>query len=156
MFGLDSALLAAYSRMNFHVIVKHMKYLGIDYGSKRVGTAVSNAEGTIAFPRPTFPNDKNLFAELLKIIQDEKIESIVIGDTRSHGGAENPVTAQAEAFMEDLARETGKPVSRAFEVFSSIEASRYAPYSPGTRQHDDSAAAAIILQRHLEMRGSRE
>ncbi|MDR3570779.1 MAG: Holliday junction resolvase RuvX [Candidatus Pacebacteria bacterium] len=132
-----------------------MKYLGIDFGSKRIGIAVSNAEGSIAFPRSTLLNDDKLFAGLGKLIESEKIERIVVGDTRSHGGGENPVTAQAEKFMERLAQETGKPVAPAFEVFSSIEASRYAPYTPGARQHDDSAAAAVILQRFLDMHGSR-
>lgn len=152
MFGLDRASRRVFSFMIWSQV---MKYLGIDYGSKRIGTAVSNAEGSIAFPRPTLPNDRNLFAGLKKLIEEEKIERIVVGDTRTHGGAENSVTAEAEKFMEDLAAQTGKPVARAFEVFSSIEASRYAPYAPGTRQHDDSAAAAIILQRFLDMNPAR-
>ena len=126
-----------------------MKYLGIDYGGKRVGTAVSDAAGGIAFPRTTMPNDEKLLSALVKVITDEKIESIVVGDTRSHGGAANAVTGGAEKFVEQLARETGLLVSRAFEAWSSIEASRYAPEHT---QHDDSAAAAIILQRFLDMR----
>jgi putative pre-16S rRNA nuclease len=125
-----------------------VKYLGIDYGSKRVGVAVSNDEGTIAFPRTTLANDKNIFANLVALVEKEKLERIIIGDTRSHGGRENPVTADAEKFMEELARTTNVPVSRAFEAFSSVEASRYAPQ---TNQHDDSAAAAVILQRYLDM-----
>lgn len=124
----------------------------MDYGSKRVGTAVSNIEGTIAFPRSTFVNDGELLARIAALVEAEKIERVIVGDTRSHGGRENPVTKEAEKFMEELARETGLPVSRAFEVFSSIEASRYAPE---TNQHDDSAAAAIILQRFLDMNASR-
>ena len=98
-------------------------------------------------------NDAKLFPDLLHFIQSEKIERIIVGDTRSHGGGENPITADAEKFMEELARTTKNvPVSRAFEVFTSIEASRYAPE---TKQHDDSAAAAVILQRFLDMNASR-
>ncbi|HEV3244832.1 MAG TPA: Holliday junction resolvase RuvX [Candidatus Paceibacterota bacterium] len=129
-----------------------MKYLGIDYGGKRVGTAVSNHEGTIAFPRDTLANDGNLLANIARIVQEEKIEKVVIGDTRSHGGGENPITAEAETFMAALAQAAKVPVSRAFEVFSSIEASRYAPE---TKQHDDAAAAAVILQRFLDMNVTR-
>lgn len=125
-----------------------MKYLGIDYGSKRVGIAISNAEGTIAFPRSTLPNDKNLLPLLKDLISTEKVEQVIVGDTRSHGGKENPVTADAEIFMEELGIAAGLPVTPVFEVFSSIEASRYAPES---KQHDDSAAAAVILQRFLDM-----
>ena len=125
-----------------------MKYLGIDFGTKRVGIAVSNDAGGIAFPRRTMPNDEQLVARLVKIIGEEKISHVVIGDTRSHGGAENPVSAQADLFIEALQRASGVPIIRAFEAWSSIEASRYAPRG---REHDDAAAAAIILQRYLDM-----
>jgi len=124
-----------------------MKYLGIDYGSKRIGLAVSDEGGSIAFPLEVAPTNTAL-ERVKKIIDEKNIGALVVGDTRSHGGAANAVTADAEQFVGQLARETGLPVSRAFEAWSSIEASRYAP---GHTQHDDSAAAAIILQRFLDM-----
>lgn len=128
-----------------------MKYLGIDYGERRVGLAVSNEEGTIAFPRGTLPNTSDLLARVRQLAEREKAEVLVVGDARSHSGKENPVTPQAEAFIEQLAAATGKPVAAAFEAWSSIEASRFAPKG---REHDDSAAAAVILQRYLDMRGN--
>ena len=127
------------------------KYLAIDYGAKRVGTAVSDADGTIAFPRATLPNDQKLLSALVKIVADEKVEHIVVGDTRTVSGAENPVTKEAENFAGVLARETGVPVSPALEAWSSVEASRYAPEG---KTHDDASAAAIILQRFLDMRSN--
>jgi putative Holliday junction resolvase len=129
-----------------------VKYLSIDYGTKRVGTAVSNPNGTIAFPRAVFANNVNLLSQLGQMVKEERIEHVIVGDTRSHGGGSNPITAEAEIFMETLARETGLPVSRVFEVFSSVEASRYAPKGS---EHDDAAAAAVILQRFLDMNSSR-
>ncbi len=129
-----------------------MKYLGIDFGAKRIGLAVSDAAGTIAFPRETVANDAQLPARIVRLIDEEKIDRIVIGDTRSHGGAPNPISAEASAFIEELQRATGLPVARAFEAWSSIEASRYAPKG---KEHDDSAAAAIILQRFLEMHATK-
>jgi len=128
-----------------------MHYLGIDFGAKRVGVAVSDGAGSIAFPRETFPNDDHLIPLLVKLIAEEKIGVIIVGDTRSHGGGDNPITAEAEAFVERLEKETKLPVERAFEAWSSIEASRYAPKG---KEHDDSAAAAIILQRYLDMHPS--
>ena len=125
-----------------------MKYLGIDYGSKRIGYAVSDSAGTIAFPRPTIPNDKNLFGVIAKIVSEEKIQSIVVGDTRTFSGFDNPVTGDAERFIKRLKHDTGLSVEKAWEAGSSIEASRYAPEGTG---HEDGAAAAIILQRYLEM-----
>ena len=126
-----------------------MKYLGIDYGAKRIGIAVSDEAGRIAFPRAEIQNDEKSLTFLIRMAKQEQVEQIVIGDTRSHGGAENSVTREAEKFAEVLARESGVPLSRAFEAWSSIEASRYAPEGS---EHNDAAAAAIILQRFLDMK----
>src|SRR3989344_5440097 len=121
-----------------------MKYLGIDFGTKRVGVAVSDDTVGIAFTRETMTNDAQLLPHLVQLIEAEKIGRIVVGDTRSHGGRENPVSAEADKFIEELHQATGLPVERVFEAWSSIEASRYAPKG---REHDDASAAAIILQR---------
>ena len=130
-----------------------MKYLGIDFGTKRVGLAVSDDAGAIAFPRATLPNDAQLFSQLVELVKNEKIGSIVVGDTRSHGGKDNPVTAEAEAFVSALQTSMSDiPVKRVWEMWSSIEASRYAPEGKG---HDDSSAAAIILQRFLDIKGTK-
>lgn len=126
-----------------------MRYLGIDYGAKRIGIAVSNSEGTIAFPRETVENNARMFAKLAQIVADEKIQSIIVGDTRSYSNLANPVTKEAEAFVETLKKETSILVQLASEAGSSIEASRYAPEKVS---HSDGAAAAIILQRFFDMR----
>jgi putative Holliday junction resolvase len=126
-----------------------MKYLGIDYGGRRVGIAVSDAAGAIAFPRKTLPNDAALLDQLQAVIREEKIESIVMGDTKSHGGADNPVSAQADEFAALLANETGLPLERSWEVWSSIEAGKSAIKG---HEHDDASAAAFILQRFLDMK----
>jgi len=129
-------------------ILEEMKYLGIDFGAKRVGIAVSDAAGTIAFPRATLANDAELVASIQKVIHEEKVESIVIGDTKSHGGAANPVSAQANIFAESLAAQTGLSVERSWEMWSTMEVSKLATKG---HEHDDAAAAAFILQRFLDM-----
>lgn len=127
-----------------------MKYLGIDYGAKRIGTAVSDDGGNIAFPRAVIENDERLLSSVVRMIQEEKIGSIVVGDTRSSSDRENPVTKDSDVFVERLKQETQLPVERVRELWSSIEASRYAPKG---EEHNDAAAAAVILQRFLDMRG---
>jgi len=129
-----------------------MKYLGVDYGSKRVGFSVSDSEGRIAFPRGTVPNDAFLMPTIMKLISEEKITAVVVGDTRALNGGENPVTKEAEDFIGKLAKASGLPVLPAFEGWSSIEASRYAPEGAAK---SDAAAAAVILQRFLDMNASR-
>ena len=128
-----------------------MKYLGIDYGGKRVGIAISDDAGKIAFPRGVLANDGKILGNIAGIIDKEKIQKIIIGDTLSFSGLENPVTKESDAFVARLKKETGLPIESAWEAGSSVEASRYAPDGSG---HDDSAAAAIILQRYLDMHGT--
>src|SRR3989344_7951995 len=124
------------------------KYLGIDYGSKRVGIACSDEAGVIAFPRGKFRNDEKLLRQLARVIAEERIDQVVVGDTRASGGAPNRITGEAEIFIEKLEKLSGKAVMRASELSSSIEASRYAPEGLG---HDNAADAAVILQRYLDM-----
>jgi len=126
-------------------------YLGIDYGKKRVGTALSDERGRIAFPHAEIPNDEKLLHELKQIIIDKKVDHVVVGDTRASGGARNPVTAEAEGFIAALEKASGKSVKKVPEVWSSMEASRYAPKG---QEHDNAAAAAFILQRYLDMNAS--
>lgn len=121
-----------------------MRHLGIDYGSKRVGIAVSS-EG-IAFPRGVVANDDNLLAAVRDIAKKEKVSSIVVGDARSFGGMENPVTKDAEAFVARLRKETELPVATIWEAGSSVESSRY------IGEKRDESAAAVILQRFLDAR----
>lgn len=124
-----------------------MRYLGLDYGAKRIGIAVSDAAGSFAFPRETMPNDATSIDRLARFVKEEKVEEIVIGDARAVSGAANPITAEAEAFSKKLAAHLGMPVHPVWEAWSSVEAGRFAPKG---REHDDSAAAAIILQRYLD------
>lgn len=128
-----------------------MRYLGIDYGAKRIGIAVSDDAGTMAFPRAILDNDRRLLAELKSHLDSQAVGCIVVGDAMSYSGIRNPVTDDVDAFVELLKKETGLPVERSFEAGSSIEASRYAPEG---ESHNDSVAAAIILQRFLDSRRS--
>ena len=99
-----------------------MKYLGIDFGTKRIGIAISDAAGTIAFPRATLPNDAQLFSQLEELVKNEKVTCIVVGDTRSHGGKDNPVTAEAEEFVVALQKALDIHVAREREMRRCIEA----------------------------------
>lgn len=119
----------------------------MDYGIKRIGLAISSED--IAFPRIVVENDATLLPTLDEIIKKERIAEIVVGDTRAFGGGENSVSKDLKVFIGRLKEETGLPVHLIWEAGSSVEASRFAPRG---RPKDDSAAAAIILQRYLDIR----
>ena len=126
-----------------------MRYLGLDYGAKRIGVAISDADGGFAFPHDTIPNDYTTIDRLQRFVKEEKIGAIVLGDARAVNGAANPITADAETFAKSLETHLKLPVETVWEAWSSVEAGRFAPKG---KEHDDSAAAAIILQRYLDAR----
>jgi putative Holliday junction resolvase len=130
-----------------------MRYIGLDYGAKRIGVAVSDASGGFAFPRETIPNDFTAIDRLQKLIKDEEIKAIVIGDARAVSGAANAITAEVESFAKKLESFLKLPVMPGWEAWSSVEAGRFAPKG---KEHDDSAAAAIILQRYLDTHQSQD
>ena len=129
-----------------------MRTLGIDYGAKRIGIAISDAAGGFAFPKGVIPNDASALDAILALVASEKIGAVVVGDTRAANGAENPVTFEADRFCEALEEKLEIPMHRAWEAWSSAEAGRFAPDG----KHDDSAAAAIILQRFLDSKPQKE
>ena len=125
-----------------------MKFLGVDFGTKRIGLALSDEGGLMAFPKGTIPNDGKALAAIELLVKQERVAAIVVGDAKAFGGKENDVTPEADAFADALAK-IGVPVERIWEAWSSREASRFAPEGEG---HNDAAAAAVILQRFLDTR----
>jgi len=126
-----------------------MKYLGIDYGSKRVGIGISDEAGKMAFPYRVLPNDHLLIKEVVAILEKENIAQIVMGDSRDFRGAENAIMKSARKFLEQLIRHTTVPVHLEGEIYTTQEAKRSLP---GAML--DASAAALILQGFLDKKNS--
>jgi putative Holliday junction resolvase len=122
-----------------------MKFLGIDYGRKKIGLSVSDQDGRLAFPKAVFPNDDDFLPKLLGMIASENISGIVVGESVNFSGQENPISKDIERFIRSLEEKTKIPVHKEKEFFTSVEARRYS----GEGQVDHSAAA-LILQRFLD------
>lgn len=119
------------------------KYLGIDYGIKRIGIALSDDEGTFAFPKMIIVPDE-LEKTLQSLIAEAPLEAIVIGNSVASNGVENSIALRIQSVAKKL--EQYAPVFLQDEGFSSFEAHRYQT-DAGSR---DDSAAAIILQRFLD------
>lgn len=131
-----------------------MKYLGVDYGTVRVGLALSDEAGTMGFPKGIIPNNGRLFDELCAMIKDEKVGAIVVGESRTLLGEDNPIAKDARALGEKLSKTTGVPVFYESEVFTSVEARRppekqEKSRSPKQKSRIDDSAAALILTSYL-------
>ena len=123
-----------------------MKYLGIDYGAKRVGLAVSEPGEKFAFPFKVLEVSKELVSEIAKICNDEKIEGIVVGESKDFSQNENEVMVEIKPFVEKLRVKTGLPVHMHPEFLTSIEAERL----QGHNEMHDASAAALILKSYLD------
>jgi len=124
-----------------------MRILGIDYGSKRVGVAVSDGQGKFALPVSVILNTADLVAEVAKIARDNEAREIVLGESRDYAGAPNDILLGSMDFKKSL-EGIGFKVHLEPEFMTSIQAERL----QGKNAMNDASAAAIILQSFLDRR----
>lgn len=122
-----------------------MRYLGVDYGSKRVGIAISDDKGTMGFPHSILVNTLRLVDDVCAIISKENVGMVIIGESRDLAGGKNPIAKDARAFGDKISKRSGVPVQYESEIFTSAEARRFAP----PHAEVDSSAAALILTSYL-------
>ncbi|MDP3727041.1 MAG: Holliday junction resolvase RuvX [bacterium] len=122
-----------------------MRYLGIDYGEKRIGLALSDAEGRIAFPYKTVGQPDDIF----EVIAAEGVDAVVIGLPVSLDGTDSEETRAVRAFAAMLSGSLQLPVAFENEAFTTKIAEAHS-----FREHTDAAAAAIILQSYLDRQES--
>lgn len=122
-----------------------MRLMGIDFGSKKVGIAMSDELGMMAFPHGVVPNDSKLLATILSLVQEKQVGEIVIGHSLNKDGVANKIHEQVEAFMLDITLELGIPVHLEPEQYSTQQAIRI----QGKHAQTDAAAAAIILDSYI-------
>lgn len=122
-----------------------MKILGIDYGTKKAGLAISDEGGRIAFPLSVVPT-----AKLLEVVQNicktEPVGSIILGESKDFSGAPNPVMEKISAFKKELEENIGLPVILEPEFLTSKQARNISD----SGAMNDSSAAALILQSALD------
>jgi len=121
-----------------------MRFLGIDYGSKRVGLALSDEAGRLAFPFKILINRADLLELLHSICGEQEVSEIVLGESLDLSGKENEIMAEIKEFKKGLEK-LGLPVHLEKEFLTTIEARRYQPDKKA-----DAGAAALILQRYLD------
>lgn len=119
--------------------------MGIDYGTRRVGIAISDERGSIAFPRGTLRNDRTLVPLLIDLVRGENIDIIVIGESKDKDGNDNPIMVEVRHLIAALENSLSVSVILEPEYYSSVEARRMTGDS-----FVDDKAAAVILNRYLE------
>lgn len=123
----------------------HMRYMGIDYGTKRVGIALSDEAGQMAFPHTVLSNTSELLVILETLVADKQVKEIVIGRSLGRDGAPNAVHAAVEELIQDITLQIGVPVHLEPEQYTTQAATRI----QGRNDQTDAAAAALILDSYL-------
>lgn len=140
-----------------------MRVLAVDFGLKRVGLAVSDPGGSMAFPLATIERQgrDELFARLVALVAQEGVELVVVGWPAPAEGRDSLTARQAENFAASLARRVSVPVLMMDETLSSeaaLDDLRAAGVKASRRKAVlDQQAAVLILRSYLECpQGARE
>lgn len=137
------------------------RILGIDFGEKRIGLAVSDSAGRFAVPLETLrrTSDGQAIRQIIAAALQREVECLVVGEPLNLDGSRGPASARASSFARKLATESGLPVEMTDETLTSVEAQerlREAGIDP--RRHPekvDATAAQILLQQYLNESSSR-
>jgi len=137
------------------------RILGIDYGERRIGLALSDPTATIAQPLPTLTRRRGKrppVQAIAEIVRTNDVAHVVIGLPLTLAGDENEWTAEVRAFGNALAERAGVPVTYIDERFTSVRAEQAVRASGLKRSQReekarvDAAAAILILQAFLDRR----
>lgn len=123
------------------------KILAIDYGTRRIGIAISDETNTIAIPKPYIKlQEKN---KILALIQNERVNEILLGLPQGLRGQDTAMTKAVRDFARWFEEKTGLQVRLIDERFTTKEVQKMTK----DRELIDSLVAQKILERYLEQLG---
>ncbi len=132
------------------------RLVGVDVGTKRVGLAVSDPLQLFARPHGTYSPDDAL-DELARLDEGDGVDAVVVGWPLTEDGGEDEATEMVRAFVERIEKALPEPtIARSDERYTSERAKellrRAGVSQPGRydKGRVDAAAAAVILQDHLD------
>lgn len=131
-----------------------MKFLAIDYGSRRTGLAVCDPSQTICSPLAVLDSTRDLIAQITEFIKTENAEAVVIGLPLNMDDSEGPQAKSVRQFAADLAKSIEIQIHFQDERLTSFAADEkldMTDLSPAQKkQRRDAVAAADILQTFLD------
>jgi len=131
-----------------------MRYLAIDYGTKRTGLAICDSAETIASPLAIIQGQKELLKKIAEVVETENVEAVVLGLPLNMTGSESSQTKLVLKFAGQLKDHLHVPVHLQDERLSSFSAEEKLASAKFTkekmRKRLDAVAAAEILEAFLE------
>jgi putative Holliday junction resolvase len=139
-----------------------VRSLGIDFGSKRIGLALSDPEGRIARPLEVYERRSPLadVRRICLVVIENEVEEVVLGLPLEEDGRRGKAAAAVEGFLADLKSHLDLPVHLVDERYTTREA-REALREAGLDARSaggkvDAVAAALILRTYLDRRDRTE
>lgn len=139
-----------------------MRIMGLDYGTKTVGVALSDELGITAQPIMTIERKsenklRRTLAQIEEIIDEYGVSFVVLGYPKNMNNTIGPRAKAAEEFKEHIERRTGLEVFLQDERLSTVESERILMESgvrrENRKEYVDKMAAAVILQSYLDANG---
>lgn len=133
-----------------------MKALGIDFGERRIGLALSDPSGTFALPHGVVERetDRRAVYRIVELVRSEGVERLVLGEPRGLDGSAGEAVDRVRRFGRKLEKASGLPITFVDESLTTVEAAERLRASgldrrdrPGRR---DAVAAQILLQQALD------
>jgi putative holliday junction resolvase len=134
--------------------------MGIDYGSVRIGTAVSDELRMLAHPLETIPAGKDAIHRIVALANEKQVDAIVVGVPKNMSGEAGEAAAQANEFISKLRGRVTCKVVAWDERLTTVAAHRAlqeaGKKTRDTRGYVDQVAAQMILQGFLDQEQLRQ
>lgn len=134
------------------------RILGIDYGKKRIGLAMSDIMGIIAQPFDVIESKglQNDVAAILKIAKEKEVTCIVVGVPKNMNNTEGEMAELAKKFVEELKKQTEIQIEIMDERLTTVQAERMLTEEANISREKrkdvrDKIAATFILQTYLDI-----
>jgi len=132
------------------------RFLGIDYGTVRIGLALSDPSGILASPLPFLENQspQQVTTSLSELIQTHQIAGLVIGLPRNMDGTYGPSAQKVRDFIAQIQKSISLPITPIDERLTTAQASKQLSgiglNQKQLRKKVDSSSACLILQQYLD------
>jgi len=139
--------------------VEEERILAIDFGTKRIGLAITDPLKMFAIPFDTLPNNTSTITEIIKIINEKNVKQIILGYPVKESGEETSISPLINRFKKELENKTGIQIQLVDERYSSDIASKRILESVKSKKKRrdksliDKNAAAVILEDYLNSIG---
>ena len=136
--------------------VHETRIMGIDFGLKRIGIALSDSLKVFAYTHTTLLNNSNTFVELEKIIKEKNVVKIILGIPNENYVSKTSVVNDIKKFKNTMEKKFLLPVIFGDETYTSAIAQQRILESVNKKQKRknknllDMHSAAIILQEYLD------